>query len=156
MTASPIVTVSGRTTDVQGRFLVSAGTNHFVTDSRGGPDEAVQAGELLLSSLASCALGNIQTHARERGADLARAAVTVSFERDPDDATRYRRIRLDIHLEGVRAAEGRELVRLFTSSCPIYNTLRRGGTTEVALTTTPPPTPSATDNDRDRSGPSQD
>lgn len=139
MTAS-IVTVSGRTTDVQGRFLVSAGTNHFVTDSRGGPDEAVQAGELLLSSLASCALGNIQTHSRERGSGLTRGAVTVSFERDPDDGTRYRRIRLDIHLEGVSPAEADELVRLFTSTCPIYNTLRRGGATEVAVTTGRPRT----------------
>ena len=57
------VSITGRTTDTEGRFLVTARTNHFVSDARTGPAEAVQAGELLLSSLASCALGNIQIHA---------------------------------------------------------------------------------------------
>jgi len=126
-----VVTITGRTTDVQGRFMVSARTNHFITDSRGGPGEAVQAGELMLSALASCALGNIETHARELGVAMTGGHAEISFERDENDGTRYEWIRLTLRVDGVDRAQAERLVGMFTDSCPIYNTLRRGGNVEV-------------------------
>lgn len=133
-----IVTVSARGVDVFGRFLVSARHHHFVTDTKvtaGGPGDAVQAGELLLASLASCGLGLVQKTARERDVSLAGAEVTVSFERDPGDGTRYAAIRLAFVLDGVDLATARALVDAFTGACPIYNTLRRGGPIEATAAT---------------------
>ncbi|MDM0018705.1 OsmC family protein [Variovorax saccharolyticus] len=129
-----IVTVRARTLDTFGRFLASARQHHFVSDAKaaaGGPGDAVQAGELLLASLASCGLGLVQKTARERELPLKGAEVEVSFERDPEDGTRYAAIRLAFVLEGVDLPTARSLVDAFTGTCPIYNTLKRGGPIEA-------------------------
>ncbi|MNK68089.1 OsmC-like protein [compost metagenome] len=131
-----IVTVSARGVDVFGRFLVSARHHHFVSDTKvaaGGPGDAVQAGELLLASLASCGLGLVQKTARERDVSLTGAEATVSFEREPNDGTRYTAIRLGFVLDGVDLDTARSLVDAFTSACPIYNTLGRGGPIETTV-----------------------
>jgi hypothetical protein len=57
------VLITSATIGQFGRYLLSAGKNHFISDQRvavGGPGEAINAGELLLSSLGSCSLGLIQ------------------------------------------------------------------------------------------------
>ncbi|MEU8726320.1 OsmC family protein [Streptomyces antimycoticus] len=140
-TAGDIVSIIGRTTDTQGRFLVTARSNHFVSDARTGPAEAVQAGELLLSSLASCSLSNVQVHAQERASGLTGAQAHVAYERDPQDPTRYACIRLDLRLNGVTQEEAETLAGLFTESCPIYNTLRRGGNVVIAVRAEAPALP---------------
>lgn len=135
-----IVSVRARAVEPFGRFLVSARQHHFVSDTKataGGPGDAVQAGELLLASLASCGLGLVQKTAREREVALKEAEVEVSFERDPEDGTRYAAIRLGFVLEGVDLATARMLVDAFTGACPIYNTLRRGGPIEAAVAVRP-------------------
>ncbi|RYY88957.1 MAG: OsmC family peroxiredoxin, partial [Comamonadaceae bacterium] len=58
-----IVGIQAQATARTGRFIISAGSNHFISDAKpnaGGPGEAVAAGQLLLASLASCGLGLIQ------------------------------------------------------------------------------------------------
>jgi uncharacterized OsmC-like protein len=130
------VTVRARALETFGRFLVSARQHHFVSDAKaasGGPGEAVQAGEFLLSSLASCGLGLVQKEARERDLPLREAEVEVSFERDPEDGTRYVAIRLHFTLAGVDRQAAQALVDAFTGTCPIYNTLRRGGPIEATV-----------------------
>ncbi|MEJ8815673.1 OsmC family protein [Variovorax ureilyticus] len=125
-----VVAIRAQALDTHGRFVISARHNHFVSDAKasaGGPGEAVQAGELLLSSLASCGLALVQKEADARGVRLAQAEVAVSFERDPEDGTRYRAITLDFALRGVPQQTAQALVDAFTGTCPIYNTLRRGG-----------------------------
>lgn len=131
-----IVTVVGATTGVRGRYLIDADGNHFVSDAKvstGGPGEAVQAGQLLLSALASCALAVIQRHADTLGVRLGAGRVSVSFKRDPNDVTRYEYIRLRVQLAGVDRRTGAALVKEFTDTCPIYNTLARGGNIGVEL-----------------------
>ncbi|MBV9632625.1 MAG: OsmC family protein [Xanthobacteraceae bacterium] len=131
-----IVTVVGTTTGVRGRYLIDADANHFVSDAKvstGGPGEAVQAGQLLLSALASCALAVIQRHADTLGVRLESGRVNVSFKRDPSDVTRYEYIRLRVRLNGVDSRTSAALVKEFTDTCPIYNTLARGGNIGVEL-----------------------
>lgn len=130
------VTVHAATTDIGGRFLLSAGSRHFVSDARaasGGPGEAVTAGELLLSSLASCALAVIQHHAAELGFAAGRARVETRFTRDPEDGTRYAEIVVRAALPELDRARGQQLLDRFTATCPIYNTLRRGGPIRAEL-----------------------
>lgn len=134
--SAEVVTVTAVTTAQYGRILVSARDQHFVSDARaatGGPGEAVQAGELLLSALASCALALIQREAAAHAIALPAASVRVSFERDPDDGTRYRYIALEVALPGSERETGAALLHAFTSTCPIYNTLRRGGNVTAEL-----------------------
>ncbi|WP_030743200.1 OsmC family protein [Streptomyces sp. NRRL F-5135] len=140
-TTAQTTTITGRTTDTLGRLLVTARSNHFVSDARTGPAEAVQAGELLLAALASCSLSNIQLHAREEAFGLTYSQADVSYERDPDDPTRYAWIRLELRLTGVREEEAEELVRHFTGSCPIYNTLHRGSHVVISVHADSPAAP---------------
>jgi uncharacterized OsmC-like protein len=133
-------TVGGETSGLAGRFLIHARGLHFVSDARaaaGGPGEAIQAGELLLASLASCGLSLVQKEAGLRGVALPHAEAKVSFQRDPQDGTRYSFIRIDFVLHGVDQALGQALVDAFTGACPIYNTLRRGGPIEATVAVRP-------------------
>ena len=120
---------------IPGRYLVSAGRNHFISDARasaGGPGEAVTAGELLLASLGSCSLALIHKAAGERGDALTSASVDVAFRRDVTDSTRYEWIRIVAKLGGVDEAAAAALIGAFTEACPIYNTLKRGGPVEIS------------------------
>jgi uncharacterized OsmC-like protein len=129
------VSITSATIGLFGRYLLSGGKNHFISDQRaaaGGPGEAITAGELLLSSLGSCSLGLIQKTAVERGIALADAGTEVSFRRHATDPTRYEWIRIAVRLSGVTASEAEVLVGAFTSNCPIYNTLQRGGPLEIS------------------------
>jgi uncharacterized OsmC-like protein len=131
-----VVTVSASITAVAGRFIVSAGATHFVSDARasaGGPGEAVNAGQLLLSALASCGLALIQKQAAAVGVDVHGASIEASFKRDADDGTRYAWIRLVARLPGLARDTAESLLRHFTDTCPIYNTLARGGPIEARV-----------------------
>ena len=119
-----------------GRYLLSARTNHLVSDSRYGPAEAITAGELLVAALVSCALSNVTTHGTELGADITDAHVEVVSERDPDDETRYRTITITVDIPRAPRPQAQEIVNRFTATCPIYNTIRRGGPITVTLRTT--------------------
>jgi uncharacterized OsmC-like protein len=126
-----VTAVGAVTTGVHGRFIVNANGKHFVSDVRasiGGPGEAVQAGELLLSALASCGLGLIQTYARGQSIELGEVAITAAFRRHADDPTRYDFISLEVAFEDrINHQTGDACIKHFTDNCPIYNTLRRGG-----------------------------
>ncbi|MDB5820841.1 MAG: hypothetical protein JWQ11_4481 [Rhizobacter sp.] len=133
-----VVSVSASATALAGRFIVSAGATHFISDARGsagGPGEAVNAGQLLLSALASCGLALIQKQAAAVGVDVPGASIEVSFRRDAQDGTRYAWIRLVAHLPGLARDMAESLLRYFTDTCPIYNTLARGGPIEARVAT---------------------
>jgi uncharacterized OsmC-like protein len=134
-TADEIVSISTTTIGQFGRFLVHAGKNHFVSDQRagaGGPGEAVTAGELLLASLGTCSLGLIQKTAVENAIALKEASTEVAFKRHESDPTQYEWIRIAVRLAGVTKEQADTLVGGFTSHCPIYNTLKRGGPVEIS------------------------
>jgi uncharacterized OsmC-like protein len=131
-----VVTVHGSESGHAGPFVISAGRNHFVSDTRaaiGGPGEAVTAGELLLSALASCALGLVQRHAAALGVPLSGGSIVASYKRDTEDPTRYAYIQLSFHLAGIDREAGWALIKHSADRCPIYNTLRRGGQVEFEL-----------------------
>jgi LDH2 family malate/lactate/ureidoglycolate dehydrogenase/uncharacterized OsmC-like protein len=116
--------------NTHGRFTASNARFSFVTDakaSNGGPGVAVNAAELLLSSLGSCGLALVYKRAEETGAAVRLAKVKTSLKRSDDDGTRYDFIRLVFQIEGVARDVAQDLVDHFTSNCPIFNTLLRGG-----------------------------
>ncbi len=131
------VSITSATIGLFGRYLLSACRNHFVSDQRaaaGGVGEAIAAGELLLSFLGSCSPGLIHKTAKEQGIALREAATEVTFQRHATDPTRYESIRIAVRLSGVTAGEAETLVGGFTSNCPIYNTLKRGGPVQISWT----------------------
>ena len=128
--AGEVVRIEALASHIAGRYLLTARHNVLVTDARassGGPGVAVAAGELLLSSLASCSFGLIQEKAQELQWPLSGLQAEVLFERDTNDSTRYARLELNIQAQGVEQAQAEQLLAYFTGKCPIYNSLRRGG-----------------------------
>lgn len=122
-------------TGEHGRYVISAEGKAFLSDSvsrEGGP-VAPAPTDHLLSALAVCVLGSVGTRAGELELPVPATVATVTSERDVEDRTRFAAIRVVAHVPGVDEATGRELVHHFTSRCPIYNTIRRGGPISVDL-----------------------
>lgn len=137
--AGEIVSIQADATNIAGRYLISARHNVLPTDAKvssGGPGIAIAAGELLLSSLASCSFGLIQEKARELGFPLKDLSAEVLFQRDPADGTRYARLELIVSVSGVTQPQAQQLLDYFTGKCPIYNTLLRGGPASARITAT--------------------
>ena len=128
--------VSAVTTGRFGRFVISSGAKHVVADStaaRGGPGEAMGAGELLLASLCSCGLALVTEAARERGLALSGARIETTYTTDPEDRTRMSRLAVTLGVAGVDRDAGQGLLDAFTQVCPIWNTLARSTPHEAHL-----------------------
>lgn len=126
--------VALETSATYGRFVASHTNGSFVTDaktSNGGPGIAVNAAELLLSALGSCALGLVHKKAAEIDATISYARVKGYSKRSDADGSRYDFIALSFEIEGVSHELAQQLVDNFTANCPIYNTLLRGGSNIV-------------------------
>ena len=124
--------------ETHGRFTASNSRFSFVTDSKasnGGPGVAVNAAELLLSSLGSCGLALVYKRAEERAVSVPLAKVKAYAKRSEDDGTRYDFISLSFEIDGVARDVAQDLVDSFTSNCPIFNTLQRGGSNITAQLT---------------------
>lgn len=120
--------VTGVSTSISGRFIISARENNFVADAtekRGGLEQALLASELFLSSLVTCGLSIIANTAYDRGLPINSLRFGASYAVDPDDRTRFEVVNLDINVAGVSRADAESLVKEFTNRCPIYNTVAR-------------------------------
>ena len=133
---SDLTTVNVDTTHTTGRFLARARDQFLVTDStvsRGGAEEAWTAGELLLAAIGTCTVSSVTFFAREEDAPLADVTAATSYERDPDDPTRYARVGLDVTTWGVSQETAEHLVRRYTQNCPVFGTVSRGSGISVSV-----------------------
>ncbi|MFE0017842.1 OsmC family protein [Mesorhizobium sp. NPDC059054] len=128
--------VEGRADETYGRVVLSARSNHLISDGRasqGAPGEAISAGELLLASLVSCGLGLVHASAREREEPRPNVKLTAEFLRDGEDPTRFASLTLTFQFKDAGREKAELYVAHFTSKCPIYNTLKRGGSIDVII-----------------------
>ncbi len=70
--------VRSRTTDVPGRTLNQARTNHWVIDSPSGPNEAVTTGESFMAGIAACGVTLVESLAQQK--ELPFGTLTVDAE----------------------------------------------------------------------------
>jgi uncharacterized OsmC-like protein len=113
-----------------------------VTDSPptlGGPNEAVNPVEMLLSALASCATFVCERAAKEMGIPLSSVNVTAAGDFDPRGVCgepfdpRFQTFRIRIALEGPDTAQRDALLAAFKARCPVYTTLSRAAPVEVTV-----------------------
>lgn len=144
MATSTLVTATStsRLSNEPGRALVTIRGQHFVIDSPptlGGPNEAPNPIELLLSALAGCATFVCERAAREQGIPLQGVVVAVAGDLDPRGVCgeavdpRFQALRVRLTLEGPDAAQSALLVQAFKTRCPIYTTLSRAAPIEVTV-----------------------
>ena len=126
--------VQAQLSNDQGRSVISARHHHFIIDSPpplGGPNEAVNPIEILLSSLGSCGVLVSEKAAAELNIPLTAASTTVEGDLDPrgvkgaDVNPRIQVFRVKLSLTGPTKKQAEQLVQAIRSRCPIYTTLER-------------------------------
>jgi uncharacterized OsmC-like protein len=113
--------VHARSTDTFGRVLCGCRNHHFIADGpvqNGCPGEAVTPGEFFLAGVASCGVELVEVIAKDRGAPLVGARVTITGEMDREKPVRpdyalFNSVRVRFDLKGVTPEQGRELVEAF-------------------------------------------
>ena len=142
--STPLVTAAARArrSGDPGRGLVTMRGHHLVVDAPlplGGPNEEVNPLDLLLASLSSCALFLCDSVAREQMMALTQVHVAVAADfnprgmcGDPVDPS-IQALRLQLRLVGVTAEQGDYLAQAVRSRCPIFTTLARSISIELAV-----------------------
>lgn len=133
---------SCRLSNEPGRALLTIRGQHVVTDSPptlGGPNEAPNPVELLLSALAGCAVFVCERAAREMGFELRAISVTAAGEFDPRGVCgepfdpRFQSFQVRFALDGPDSTQSELLLQAFKTRCPVYTTLSRAAPVEVVL-----------------------
>jgi len=131
---------SCRLSNEPGRALLAIRGHHVVTDSpptHGGPNEAANPVELLLSALAGCATFVCERAAQEMGIPLNSVSVTAAGDFDPRGVCgepfdpRFQGFRVRLALDGPDAAQREMLLQAFKTRCPVYATLARAAPVEI-------------------------
>ncbi|MCC6179798.1 MAG: OsmC family protein [Chloroflexi bacterium] len=84
-----------QSTDVPGRSLAHARTNHWIIDSPSGPNEAVTTGETFMAGIAACGVTLVELHAQQKG--LPFGTLEVSAEGVRTEASMPDFARIDVH-----------------------------------------------------------
>jgi uncharacterized OsmC-like protein len=133
---------SCRLSNEPGRALLSIRGQHVVTDSPptlGGPNEAANPVELLLSALAGCATFVCERAAQEMGIPLNAVNVTVAGDFDPRGVCgepvdpRFQGFKVRLTLDGPDAPQRETLLQAFKTRCPVYTTLSRAAPIEIVV-----------------------
>jgi uncharacterized OsmC-like protein len=139
-TMGEVKSSSAQTIGISGRYLVEADGRIFVSDSAAIRTENSLAPEpthFLLSALGVCVLGSVEKEANQLGIPVPHGDVSVTSVRDEEDQTRFSSIQIDVVLKSITQDLADKLVGHFTSHCPIYNTIRRGGPISVSVSVAP-------------------
>ena len=145
--AQDLATVSAKAsmTAEPGRTVVSARNHHFIIDAPpplGGPNEAINPIEILMSALGSCSVLVSEKVAQEKNISLQGATATVEGDLDPrgvkgaDVNPRIQAFRIMLHLNGTTEAEAEALVAAIKKRCPVYTTLARSAPIDLQYTLT--------------------
>lgn len=136
------IKADAQSTELDGRTLATARNHHFVVDAPpplGGPNEALNPIELLMTSLATCGVLVSKKVAAELDLPLTHAKASAEGDLDPRGVKgeaidpRIQVFRVQLELTGVSEAEGKQLLEAVKIRCPIYTTLQRAAPIEVKL-----------------------
>jgi uncharacterized OsmC-like protein len=109
-----------RTTDVPGRTINQARTNHWVIDSPSGPNEAVTTGESFVAGIAACGVSLIELHAQRKGLPFGTLAVDIDGVRTEASWPDFERIDAHFTFTGIDRAQAEEYVGVWKENCPLY------------------------------------
>lgn len=133
---------SCRLSNQPGRAVLTVRGQHLVTDSPptlGGPNEATNPVELLLSALAACAVFVCERAAQEMDIALRSVSVTAAGDFDPRGVCgepvdpRFQGFQVRLSLDGPDAPQCEQLLQAFKTRCPVYTTLSRAAPVDVML-----------------------
>ncbi len=123
--------VASKTTDVPGRTLNSARTNHWVIDSPSGPHEAVSTGESFMSGIASCAVSLVELHTVRNKLPFGTLHVSVDAIRTDESWPGFAQIDVHFTYTGVNDDQAASYTQVWKENCPLYLAVSKGTTVNV-------------------------
>ncbi len=105
--------VRSRSTDIPGRTLNQARTNHWVIDSPSGPNEAVTTGESFLAGISACGVTLIQSHAQQKGLPLGKLEVGIEAVRTEASMPDFARVDVHFAFSGISQEQASYYVDLW-------------------------------------------
>lgn len=123
--------VDACSSDVFGRVLMSARTNHFVIDGpeyNDCPGEAVTPPEAFLAGVLSCGVELMQVIARDEGIGVGTITGHIEGMIDPDARVRddlmvFNSVRIEFVFTGCDAKDASMLVDGYRARCPLYGSV---------------------------------
>ena len=94
-------TVRSFSTDVPGRTLNQARTNHWVIDSPSGPNEAVTTGESFMAGIAACGVTLVELHAQQKGLPFGKLEVAIDGVRTEASMPDFAQIDIHFRFTGI-------------------------------------------------------
>ena len=106
-------TVTSTSTDVYGRTVNTARTNHFVIDSPSGPAEALLTGEAFLAGISACGVTLVQGAAKEAGIPLEKLTVAIEGARLKSKPADFHHVDVHFTYRGPNQAQAKELTEIW-------------------------------------------
>lgn len=120
-----------KTTDVPGRTLNSARTNHWIIDSPSGPGEAVSTGESFMAGIAACGVSLVEHHARRNNMPFGTLTVDIEGARTDESWPDFAWINVHFTYTGIDDDQAASLTRVWKENCPLYRAVAKATKTTV-------------------------
>ena len=121
-----------KTTDVPGRTLNSARTNHWVIDSPSGPNEAVTTGESFMAGIAACGVSLVEMHTVRNNLPFGTLGVTVDAIRTDESWPDFASIDVHFTYTGIDGDQAASYTQVWMDNCPLYRAVAKA--TKVTVT----------------------
>ena len=124
-------TVRSQTTDLPGRTLNHARTNHWIIDSPSGPNESTTTGESFFSGMAACGVSLVELYAQRNSIAFGTLGVSIDAVRTEESMPDFAWIDVHFTYTGVSEADGATLTDVWKENCPLYRAVAKGTTVNV-------------------------
>ena len=126
-------TTRSKTTDVPGRTLNTARTNHWVIDSPSGPNEAVTTGESFVAGIAACGTSLIELHAQRGNLPFGTLEVAIDGVRTDESWPDFANIDVHFTFTDITEEQAGSYVEVWKENCPLYRAVATSTTLNVTF-----------------------
>jgi uncharacterized OsmC-like protein len=124
-------TVRSQTTDLPGRTLNHARTNHWIIDSPSGPNESTTTGESFFSGMAACGVSLVELWAQRNNMPFGTLGVSIDAVRTEESMPDFAWIDVHFTYTGVTDENASNLTEVWKENCPLYRAVAKSTTVNV-------------------------
>ena len=124
-------TVRSQTTDLPGRTLNHARTNHWIIDSPSGPNESTTTGESFFSGMAACGVSLVELYAQRNNMPFGKLSVDIDAVRTEESMPEFAWIDVHFTYTGISDEDANKLTEVWKENCPLYRAVAKGTTVNV-------------------------
>ena len=124
-------TVRSQTTDLPGRTLNHARTNHWIIDSPSGPNESTTTGESFFAGMAACGVSLVELYAQRNSIAFGTLSVSIDAVRTDEHWPDFAWIDVHFTYTGVTDEVAANLTEVWKENCPLYRAVAKATTVTV-------------------------